>query len=173
MRLSRLCFQTAILLLIAASIATGGEPATWPEFSPPQAGFSVRMPGTPTHEFDAAASTDTFQVREGDQVWSASVVYLPREVREMPPQRILDQTKASFLRLFPNSRLVSSEPVKLGGFPGFKCVIQSHAQGRPEFIFKASVVVANGRMFSVGFAGRKDAFNEVEVEKYLGTFQLR
>ena len=130
------------------------------------------MPGTPTHTFASETGTDTFQLREGDQIYVASVVYLTRELREMPAQKLLDQTKAGFLQLLPSSRLISSRLVKIEGFPGVTCVIQSQAQGRPEFTLKTTVVIAKGRLYSFGFSCRRDAFVEAEVDKYLATFRL-
>ena len=131
------------------------------------------MPGVPTHSFNAETGTDTFQLREGDQLYVVSVVYLTRELREMPSQKLLDQTKAGFLRLLPNSKLVKSEAVKIQGVSGITCLIESQAPGRPEFRLKTSAVIASERLFSFGFATRKDLFVEADVDKYLATFRLK
>ncbi len=167
------CLWLAALCWPVASVARAGEPSAWPELSPPQAGFSIRMPGTPTERLDPETGVQNFQLLQGDQSYVASVAYLPRELREMTPQQLLDRTRAGFLRLLPNSRLITSEPVKVGGFPGITCVIQSQAPGRAEFKLKMSAVVANGRLFSFGFISRQDAFSEAEVDKYLATFRLK
>jgi len=155
------------------SLAPGEDPSSWSEFAPPQAGFSIRMPGTPTHQFDAGASIDNYQVRLGDKVYVASVAYLPREIREIAPERLLEQTKAGFLQLLPSSRLIQSSTFKIEGFPGITCLIESQAPGRPTFKTKTSAVLANGRMFSFGVTSRADLFVESEADKYLSTFRLK
>jgi hypothetical protein len=94
-------------------------------------------------------------------------------MREVPARKILEKTTSGFLQLLPGSRLVRSETKNVGGFPASVCVIQSQAPGRPEFTLKMMAVVANTRLFNVGYISPKDAFVEPDVDKYIATFKLK
>src|ERR1700720_4648510 len=79
------------------------EPSTWPEFSPPRAGFSIRLPATPTEQVDSSTGATNYQVLDGEKSFVVSVAYLTREMREVPARKILEKTTSGFLQLLPGS----------------------------------------------------------------------
>jgi hypothetical protein len=166
------------LVVVCCGLLVGGvvdavEPAAWPEFSPAQAGFSVRFPGTPTEQFDASGGVTNYQFLDGEKSFVVSVGYLDRGRREMGSRKLLEQTKDAFLGLLPGSRLVKAEEKTIGGFPAISWIIEAQAAGRPEFKLKMLAIVANTRLFNIGYTARKDVFVESDADKFIATFQLK
>jgi hypothetical protein len=166
-------FLVSVFCCSVAGIGQALEPAAWPEFSPAQAGFSVRFPGTPTEQFDASSSATNYQFLDGERSFFVSVVYLDRRRRDMGPRKLLDKTKEGLLGLLPDSRLVKTEEKTIDGFPAISCFIEAQAAGGPEFKLKTSAIVASTRLFIVGYSSRKEAFVESDADKFIATFKLK
>jgi hypothetical protein len=130
------------------------------------------MPGTPTEQ-SPGAGVHNFQVTRGDQSWVASFVILTGEMKQKPAQEVLDETRSAFLSLLPSSKLLSSATWSIGGFPGVSCVIESQVAGRPSFRLKMNALVTPDRLFTFGFACRREDFVETQADRYLSTFRLR
>ena len=161
------------LMLVQATVAFGvTDPASWPEFAPPGGRFAIRMPGEPSEQFDSQSGVHNFQVVQGEKSWVAGFVILAPELRRQP-ESLLDQIQAGFLRLFPESKLVSSTRTKIGGFPGITCVIEAKASGRPEFKLSMNAVATEDRIITFGFISRKDEFVESDAAKYIASFRLK
>jgi len=169
--------RTLPFLIIVCCGLVGGvveplEPTAWPEFSPAQAGFSVRFPGTPTEQFDPSSNVTNYQFLDGENSFVVSVGYLDRGLREMAPRKLLDSTKSKFLEL-PGARIVKAEEKSMSGFPALSCVIEAQAPGRPAFKLKMLAVVANARLFNVSYISPKEIFVESDVDKFIATFKLK
>jgi len=164
----------AWLLIVTTAFAAAApaeDPSTWPELSPPGGGFSIRMPEIPKDQ-NPAQGVHVFQFTRDQAMWVTSFIALTGDMKKKPAQEYLDELRAAFLQMLPESKLVSSASWSAGGFPGIKCVIDAHAEGQPEYRLKMTGLVTSDRLISFGYSCRKEAFVESAVDSYLATFRL-
>ena len=161
------------LFWIAGHAAIAEEPSAWPEFSPPKAGFSVRLPSAPTEHVDPSTGAIISQVQDEQRSYIVGATTLPQEALAATPQQIFDQNRFHFLRTLSGSRLVRSESLEFSGFPAMICIFEANSPGRREAKAKVMFVLAAPRLYSAGFISRKEVFVEADVDKYLATFKIK
>ncbi len=162
----------AVVIAILGRQCLGELPTAWRDFSPPGGGFSIRMPGDVSEHTDQQMGGHTFQVRSEDE-WSYIVTYadLVPELKALGTEKLLRQMREQLLEGMKAS-LVSSENLKVQGFPAVRWTLESGIPNRPVFRMRMITVVTDKRLFNVGVIIRKDQFRDSEVNRFLTSFRL-
>ncbi|MFN2634598.1 MAG: hypothetical protein ABR610_14385 [Thermoanaerobaculia bacterium] len=161
----------AILVLAAAGLFAQ-DFDEWVLFSPPKGRFSVRLPGTPSERIDPADGTHSFELRSGDQRTMVSWSDLSKAALREKPQQILEQTRDRFLKLLPDSKLISSGPATVAGSPGLLWILETSPDNRAALRMKGAAVISKGRVFTLGRMGGRYGFDEEAADRWMSTFQI-
>ena len=166
----------ALGLALAAAAAAGLPPddtaSPWREFSPPDAGFSIRLPGTPTEPEDAPAGMRQYEVKNGDEDYVVSYADLPEEMRGEEPDKVLERLRDDFVDSIPGAKMTGSTPFKLDGHAGLTWNVEATSAKDDKFRMKMSAVVAGNRLYHYGYIGPARSFREPAVDRFLETFRL-
>lgn len=160
------------LLVLAAAGLCAQDFDEWVLFSPPKGRFSVRLPGTPTERVDPADGTHSFELRSGDQRTLVSWLDLSKAARREKPQQILEETRDRFLKVLPDSKLISSAPATVAGSPGLVWILETAPANRAALRMKAAAVISKGRVFTLARMEGRYAFDEAAADRWMSTFQI-
>ncbi|MEO8189590.1 MAG: hypothetical protein ABI682_04555 [Acidobacteriota bacterium] len=168
-------WKAAAAALLAAGVLCAQDFTEWVLFSPPKARFSVRLPGTPSQQVDAATGTHSFELRSGDQRTMVSWTDLPKPARGQKaakPEQVLEETRDRFIKLLPDSKLISSSPATVGGSPGIVWVLETNPENRGALRMKGAAAISKGRVFTLGRMAGRYGFDEDAADRWMATFQI-
>lgn len=159
--------------LLVAGLGPADSGSAWREFSPPDSGFSIRLPGKPKELENGPPGMRQFELKTGEEDYVVSFADVPEEMKGQPPEKVLERLRDDFVQSIPGARLTGSKPFDLGGQPGLAWNVEAFsAKDGSKFKMKMSAVVANNRLYHYGFIGPSDSFKEAAVDRFLETFQL-
>lgn len=159
-------------LVLAAATVCAQDFDEWVLFSPPKGRFSVRLPGTPSERVDPADGTHSFELRSGDQRTMVSWLDLSKTARREKPEQILEQTRDRFLKILPDSKLISSVPATVAGAPGLVWILETSPDNRAALRMKGAAVISKGRVFTLARMGGRYGFDEEATDRWMSTFQI-
>lgn len=164
-------------LIVAGVVAVGQGPgdqaSPWREFSPPDSGFSIRLPGTPTEPAEGPPGMRQMELKTGNEDYVVSYADLPEEMKNMAPEKVLEQLRDDFIGTIPGAKLTGSKPFMLEGHAGLTWNVEAtSAKEGSKYRMKMSAVLAHDRLYHYGFIAPSDSFKEAAVDRFLQTFQL-
>lgn len=168
----RLFVLFAILGLAAVAPKSGSAQGNWQNFSPPDGGFSVSMPGKPNltqsvhKSFVGAVKENTYTVKFGKTTYSASYSELPGIAVSLGGSHTIFNKARDGLLKEAGGTENSFNEIRLGGSEGRELTFStdSGAAGKAKFFLidkRLYVLVASG---PTGAAAR--------VDRFLNSFKL-
>jgi len=150
----------------------------WKEFSSPEGGFKILLPGIPSKE---SRSVGTHVGRIGLEVFElktalASYLMTYSDFPRTPddPKRALEQARDSAVE-HAKGKLLSEKKVKLGSHPGLELIIET-----PSTIIKSTFYAVKQRLYQIVILLPSDQrvtreivkFQDTVAAKFLSSFKL-
>ena len=165
----RLARSALLFGLVLSAPAFAADP--WRQFTSPEGGFAVMMPGQPTLEQQpiegASTPNNIYGVRQGDHNYAVSYhEYAADVIKRTTADRLLagvEQSAAAAIK----GTVRADRNMVLGGHQAREAVIDSGAQ-----TMKARYLLAGNRLYQVVFVGEKGSETGTDATTFLNSFRL-
>ncbi len=168
----------------APQTGTGGSgstaPASWQEFTPPDGGFSVLMPGTP-QEDRSTSQSDFGQIETVNfivEASSGSVAYVvsyadfpPELLASIDPQQVLNLAVEQQMQQ-RNFTIMNHRDITLNGHAGVEFTATGTIEGLASTA-KSRVYMVNNRFYMLICVAVNDYYSEEDATRFLESFTLQ
>ena len=167
------CWTLALPLLLGA--AQDELPANWKVAAPKDAGFSAKMPGTPTEKKQQVKTATgqlsvTLYIAEGrnESLFVVSYTdYSEADLKKAPVDKRLDQARDGAVEK-SGGKLRGEKKIELDGQPGREIVIENNG----EVIAKMRIYLVQRRLYQVMVLGNEPTFKSKDVGTFLDSFRV-
>lgn len=166
-----------IALVVLTALCAACSPALdWREFSWPDGGFAVLLPGKPRSESRALAldgvevTMRMFSVRADGLAFGVGYADFPPGASEAVQSRRIAATRDALVTNI-DGRLASQADIALDGHRG----IDFRAEGRvgdAGYFVAGRVYAVGDRLYQLAVVGRQEAAATADAELFLGSFRL-
>lgn len=148
----------------------------WKPFSPPEGGFTILMPGTPTSEqeiLDSPTGPITLNgfraVRPGEAIYFVSYGDLPDSALNSPGG--INDLLTSFTQQFTTTMdgvTVTQQSISLNNYPGAEVKLQTNE----GITFRSRIYLVNNRMYTLGVFTVREQDLQKSIQGFLDSFRL-
>lgn len=156
----------------SAAPAPAAAENSWHEFSPPNGGFSILLPGEAKAEITPpkpnGRAESRYVVDQGDTAYVVAVDdYPPGHLTHANPRTLLDAAQNAVLKGL-KGKLRDQRPVTISGYPGREILFDTpdHSTG------KVRVFVVRNRLYQTWYLGPTGQETRPEVDRFLNSFRL-
>jgi hypothetical protein len=168
--------QARSLFLILSLLPAQDKPVELKEFSSPEGGFTVLLPGTPREQVSKTGSVGeheivnhVFVVDQKAAVYAAAYMIDPGLAKIEPEgvRKVLENARKG-TELGLKARLLSEKEIALDKHPGVEFQLDVAGRG----VYRARVYVVADRLLQVSVLGPRDIALGEEADRVLDSFRL-